>query len=82
MQPLEFGWFLPTSSDTLDYGDPDETITTSPEHLMKVVAAVEAADFDYMLIPVARYCWEAVGGVATQNCQRVGTMNRNGSASQ
>jgi len=59
MQPLEFGWFLPTSGDTLAYGDPDETIATNPEHLMKVVAAVEAADFDYMLIPVARYCWEA-----------------------
>ncbi len=73
MQPLEFGWFLPTSGDTLAYGDPDETIATNPEHLMKVVAAVEAADFDYMLIPVARYCWEAYvsGAFAAANTAKV-----------
>lgn len=59
MKPLEFGWFLPTSGDTQAYGVEEETISTTPEHLMRVVAAVEENDFDYMLIPVARYCWEA-----------------------
>ena len=59
MKPLEFGWFLPTSGDTQAYGVEEETISTTPEHLMKVTAAVEEGGFDYMLIPVARYCWEA-----------------------
>ena len=59
MKPLEFGWFLPTSGDTQAYGVEEETISTTPEHLMRVVAAVEENRFDYMLIPVARYCWEA-----------------------
>lgn len=59
MKPLEFGWFLPTSGDTQAYGVEEETISTTPEHLMRVVAAVEENGFDYMLIPVARYCWEA-----------------------
>ncbi len=59
MKPLEFGWFLPTSGDTQAYGVEEETISTTPEHLSKVVQAAEAAEFEYMLIPVARYCWEA-----------------------
>ena len=58
-KPLEFGWFLPTSGDTQAYGVEEESIAASPDHMMKVVAAVEDAQFDYMLIPVARYCWEA-----------------------
>ncbi|MCA8929652.1 MAG: LLM class flavin-dependent oxidoreductase [Alphaproteobacteria bacterium] len=73
MKPLEFGWFLPTSGDTQAYGVEEETVPTSPEHLLKVVAAVEAARFDYMLIPVARYCWEAYisGAFAAANSSRV-----------
>ncbi len=73
MTPLEFGWFLPTSGDTLAYGVEEETIPTSPEHLMRVVDAVEAANFDYMLIPVARYCWEAYisGAFAAANTSKV-----------
>ena len=59
MQPLEFGWFLPTSGDTQAYGVEEETLATTPEHLSEVAQAAEAARFDYMLIPVARYCWEA-----------------------
>lgn len=59
LKPLEFGWFLPTSGDTQAYGVEEETLTTTPEHLSEVVQAAEAAKFDYMLIPVARYCWEA-----------------------
>ncbi len=59
MKPLEFGWFLPTSGDTQAYGVEEETLTTTPDHLSEVVQAAEAAKFDYLLIPVARYCWEA-----------------------
>lgn len=59
MRPLEFGWFLPTSGDTTAYGVPEETVEINPEHLRKVTAAAEAAGFEYMLIPVAAYCWEA-----------------------
>ena len=73
MKPLEFGWFLPTSGDTQAYGVEEESVPASPEHLLKVVAAVEANDFDYMLIPVARYCWEAYvsGAFAAANSSRV-----------
>jgi alkanesulfonate monooxygenase len=59
MRPLEFGWFLPTSGDTQAYGVPEETLATSHDHLLDVVKVAEVAEFDYMLIPVARYCWEA-----------------------
>jgi len=58
-KPLELGWFLPTSGDTQAYGVQEETVITTPDHLSKVVQAAEAAKFDYILIPVARYCWEA-----------------------
>lgn len=73
MKQLEFGWFLPTSGDTQAYGVEEETISTTPEHLMKVVAAVEEGGFDYMLIPVARYCWEAYvsGAFAAANTSRL-----------
>jgi alkanesulfonate monooxygenase len=73
MKPLEFGWFLPTSGDTQAYGVEEETISTTPEHLMRVVAAVEENRFDYMLIPVARYCWEAYisGAFAAASTSRV-----------
>lgn len=73
MQPLEFGWFLPTSGDTSAYGVPEETIGTTPEHLRKVTHAAEDAGFDYMLIPVARYCWEAYvsGAFMAAETQRI-----------
>jgi alkanesulfonate monooxygenase len=59
MRPLEFGWFLPTAGDTTAYGVPEETIEVGPEHFRKVVHAAEDAGFEYILIPVGWYCWEA-----------------------
>lgn len=59
MRPLEFGWFLPTAGDTTAYGVPEETIEASPEHFHKIVHAAEDAGFEYLLIPVGWYCWDA-----------------------
>jgi alkanesulfonate monooxygenase len=59
MQALEFGWFLPTSGDTAEFGVPRSSIEITAEYLYKVVNAAEAAQFDYLLIPVDKACWEA-----------------------
>ena len=56
---LEFGWFLPTSGDTTAYGLASAQIAPSLELFDKVVAAAEAAGFEYMLVPVQTACWEA-----------------------
>ncbi len=56
---LEFGWFLPTSGDTTAYGVREASVEVTPEYLLRVVEAAEAAGFTYMLIPVDRRCWEA-----------------------
>ena len=58
MRNLEFGWFLPTNGDTLDYAEPQQ-IPQSIEHFDKVMTAAEAAGFTYMLVPVSAFCWEA-----------------------
>jgi alkanesulfonate monooxygenase len=59
MDSIEFGWFLPTSGDTTAFGVEEETLTINPEHLRRVVTAAEAAQFEYLLIPVDKACWEA-----------------------
>lgn len=59
MRPLEFGWFLPTSGDTTAYGDRNQAVPSSLEMFARVVAAAEAAGFEYMLVPVAAACWDA-----------------------
>ncbi len=59
MRDLEFGWFLPTNGDTLDYAHPQ---ATPPSNALfdRVMQAAEAAGFEYMLVPVAATCWEAL----------------------
>jgi len=56
---LEFGWFLPTAGDTTAYGVASAQIASSLPLFDKVVAAAEAAGFEYMLVPVQTACWEA-----------------------
>src|SRR5579883_1400256 len=59
MRRLEFGWFLPTAGDTTAYGLNEAFVPQSLELFDKVVAAAEAAGFEYMLVPVQTACWEA-----------------------
>ena len=59
MRPLEFGWFLPTSGDTTAYADREAAVPPSLAMFDRVVAAAEAAAFEYMLVPVANVCWDA-----------------------
>ncbi|MFN4088165.1 MAG: LLM class flavin-dependent oxidoreductase [Alphaproteobacteria bacterium] len=59
MRPLEFGWFLPTSGDTTCYGDETKRVAPSLEMFDRVVAAAEAAGFQYLLVPVSAACWDA-----------------------
>jgi len=59
IRPLEFGWFLPTAGDTIAYGAPGGAIRPSLDLFDNVVAAAEAAGFEYMLVPVQTACWEA-----------------------
>lgn len=58
MQPLEFGWFLPTRGDTDDYGTPLK-IAAGSEMFERVTRAAEDCGFEYMLIPVGHQCWDA-----------------------
>ena len=48
MNDLEFGWFLPTRGDTLDYAIPQQ-IPPSPEMFKRVVKAAEKNGFEYIL---------------------------------
>lgn len=58
-RPLEFGWFIPTSGDTISYGDPNAVIPSSMEMFERVARTAEAAGFEYLLVPVASTCWDA-----------------------
>ena len=53
---LEFGWFLPTAGDTTAYGLASAQVAPSLPLFDKVVAAAEAAGFEYMLVPVQTAC--------------------------
>lgn len=55
---LEFGWFIPTRGDTLDYAEPMQ-VPSSPEMFERVVVAAENNGFEYILLPVAAACWDA-----------------------
>jgi alkanesulfonate monooxygenase len=57
--PLSMGWFCPTLGDTSAFSDPSKSIGQSLEHFEQVTLAAEKAGFDYMLIPVTPYCWDA-----------------------
>ncbi len=59
MRPLEFGWYLPTNGDTTCYGDGTAVVPPRTAMFDRVVAAAEAAGFEYLLVPVAVPCWEA-----------------------
>jgi alkanesulfonate monooxygenase len=59
MRRLEFGWFLPTAGDTTAYGLASAQVAPSLPMFDRVVAAAEAAGFEYMLVPVQTACWEA-----------------------
>lgn len=59
MRRLEFGWFLPTSGDTTCYGDRSRLVPPSLEMFDRVLAAAEAAEFEYLLVPVDATCWDA-----------------------
>ena len=56
---LSIGWFCPTQGDTRAFGDPSTDIPPSIEHFTKVAQAADDAGFEYMLIPVSPYCWDA-----------------------
>ncbi len=58
-QALEFGWYLPTSGDTTRYADGPNVVPAGTAMFDRVVAAAEAAGFEYLLVPVAIPCWEA-----------------------
>ncbi len=57
--PLSMGWFCPTLGDTSAFGDPSKTFPQSLEHFERVTVAAENAGFDYMLVPVSPFCWDA-----------------------
>ncbi|SAL82125.1 alkanesulfonate monooxygenase [Caballeronia choica] len=56
---LSMGWFCPTLGDTSAFGDPAKAFPQSMEHFERVTRAAENAGFDYMLVPVTPYCWDA-----------------------
>lgn len=58
-RPLEFGWYLPTNGDTTSYADGPDVVPAGTPMFDRVVAAAEAAGFEYLLVPVAMPCWEA-----------------------
>ena len=57
--PLSMGWFCPTLGDTSAFADPSKTFPQSLEHFERVTVAAENAGFDYMLVPVSPFCWDA-----------------------
>ena len=58
MRDLEFGWFLPTRGDTLDYAEPQQ-VPPSQEMFRRVVKTAENNGFEYILLPVSALCWDA-----------------------
>ncbi len=59
VEKLELGWFLPTAGDSTSLGDPTNRIPASMDMYERVVAAAEAAGFEYLLVPIQTECWEA-----------------------
>lgn len=58
-QDITFGWFLPTSGDSVCLGDPAGHIPQSRALFDEIVDVVDNAGFTYMLMPVNSACWEA-----------------------
>ena len=65
---LEFGWFLPTAGDTTAYGLAPAQVAPSLEMFDRIVAAAEAAGFEYMLVPVQTACWWQRGRATSIRC--------------
>jgi alkanesulfonate monooxygenase len=59
MRTLEFGWFLPTSGDTVSYGRKDGHLPPSMEAFERIARAAEESGFEYLLVPVSSTCWDA-----------------------
>lgn len=59
MQPLEFGWYLPTNGDTTQLQNPAAQVASDRDLFLKIIRAAEESGFEYMLIPVTPICWEA-----------------------
>jgi alkanesulfonate monooxygenase len=57
--PLELGWFLPSAGDATRLADIDSFEPPSLGQFDRVVAAAEAARFEYLLVPINTECWEA-----------------------
>jgi len=53
------GWFIPTLGDTSAFSDPAKSILQSLPHFERVAVAAENAGFDYVLVPISPYCWDA-----------------------
>ena len=58
--PLSMGWFIPTIGDTSAFSDPEKAIPQSLAHFERVALAAENAGFDYVLVPVSPFCWDAL----------------------
>lgn len=56
---IEFGWFIPTWGDTTAFGRPDAEIPPGMELFSDVAQRAEDAGFEYLLVPVQTYCWDA-----------------------
>lgn len=72
MRDLEFGWFLPTRGDTLDYAIPQQ-VPPSLEMFERVVRVAEDNGFEYILLPVAAACWDAwlTSALLTRNTKSI-----------
>ena len=56
---LSMGWFIPTLGDTSAFSDPGKSVPPSASHFERVAIAAENAGFDYVLVPISPYCWDA-----------------------
>jgi alkanesulfonate monooxygenase len=56
---LRMGWFIPTLGDTTAFGVPEKAIPQSLDHFLQVATAAESAGFEYALVPINPYCWDA-----------------------
>lgn len=56
---LRMGWFLPTLGDTTAFGVEEKAIPQSLDHFVQVAIAAENAGFEYALVPINPYCWDA-----------------------
>ena len=59
VEPIRFGWFVPTSGDTTAIGNPAAEIPPGIELFERVAQAAEKAGFEYALVPVQTACYEA-----------------------